>query len=631
MNHTWTKRIPTIPSNRRHDIMQNILFSIDSPLPTSTPTNPYIEFRGWTFSKTSEIKQIRITYNEKSVEAKFFMSRHDVAVAFPDFAAKAKTSGFYKLIPLSKEELLSGILFTIEITTDDGEVCTQQIVILPVSEQQYENMKDDDSVCTCSFCGETSHFGDSGFDYPIFHKYKIIGAGIRPKTACQFCGSNDRIRYLDYVLSNYTNIYRSKNRILHIAPEKLIEKKIRSNKKCDYITGDIQEGVADCKVDVTRMQFPEKHFDFIMLNHVFEHIPDEAAAVSEIKRCLKKNGKLIFSVPICLERNSFEDSSYTTAEDRIKFFGQADHVRLYGANDIVARFERYGLKVTEYIAEKVLSAEQIAKMRVSAQDRIFVAKKNNTIVQPIQSFKTLWNEIREMKFELEKTKNMVKNLTDSINEANWAHIFHDTISTSPWLQDKSFSPGRMSLGYNGLYVLYRILNEFKPQRILEIGLGQSTHMISQFVKYANAEHIVVEANKDWIDFYKNAHSLPEGTQIKHLDYEIEPYKNEQVRVFKNFKESLSGKKFDFILVDAPFGADMIEYSRIDILQLIPDSLAKDFVIFIDDTQRYGESHTSDSIVAKLAKNGISVCKGRYSGVASNDVICSENLRFLTTL
>lgn len=610
--------------------MQNILFSIDSPLSNSTPTAPYVEFRGWAFSKVSEIKQIRISYNEKSVEAKLCMPRHDVAVAFPDFADKAEKSGFYKLIPLSKEELFAGVVFNFEITAVDEELCTQQIDISPVTEQQYESMKDDDSVCTCSFCGETSHFGNSGFDYPIFHKYKIIGAGIRPKTACQFCGSNDRIRYLDYVLSNYTNIYRSKNRILHIAPEKLIEKKIRSNKKCDYITGDIQEGVADCKVDVTRMQFPEKHFDFIMLNHVFEHIPDEAAAVSEIKRCLKKNGKLIFSVPICLDRNTFEDSSYTTAEERIKFYGQADHVRLYGANDIVERFEHYGLKVTEYIAEKVLSAEQIAKMRVTAQDRIFIAKKNHKSVF-WHSQQNVWNEVRELKIELEKTKNMCKNLTDSIKECNWAHIFHDTISTSPWLQDKSFSPGRMALGYNGLYSLYRILNEFKPQRILEIGLGQSTHMISQFVKYANAEHIVVEANKDWIDFYKNAHSLPEGTQIMHLDYEIVPYKDENVRVFKNFKESLAGKKFDFILVDAPFGADMIEYSRIDILQVIPDSLAKDFVIFIDDTQRYGESHTSDSIVAKLAENGIAACKGRYSGVASNDVICSENLRFLTTL
>ncbi|MBR4385194.1 MAG: methyltransferase domain-containing protein [Treponema sp.] len=359
--------------------MQNILFSIDSLVSNSTPTNPYVEFRGWAFSKTSELKQIRISYNGKCVEAKLFTPRHDVAVAFPDFADKAENSGFYKLISLSKGELLAGVVFTLEVVAYDDEVCTQQVAITPITEQQYEDMSVDDSICTCSFCGETSHFGNSGFDYPIFHKYKIIGGGARPNTYCQLCGSNDRIRYLDYVLSNYTDIYRAKNKILHIAPEKIIEAKIRSNKNCNYITGDIQEGVADCKVDVTRMQFPDNHFDFIMLNHVFEHIPDEAAAVSEIKRCLKKNGKLIFSVPICLERNTFEDPSYTTAEERIKFYGQADHVRLYGANDIVERFERYGLKVTEYMAEKILPVEKIAEMRVIAKDRIFIAKKVNSL------------------------------------------------------------------------------------------------------------------------------------------------------------------------------------------------------------------------------------------------------------
>ena len=34
----------------------------------------------------------------------------------------------------------------------------------------------------------------------------------------------------------------------------------------------------------------------------------------------------------------------------------------------------------------------------------------------------------------------------------------------------SFSPGRGAIGYPVMYVLYRVLNEFKPTSILELGI-----------------------------------------------------------------------------------------------------------------------------------------------------------------
>lgn len=39
----------------------------------------------------------------------------------------------------------------------------------------------------------------------------------------------------------------------------------------------------------------ENIFDYIICNHVMEHIANEEQAVSEIKRVLKTNGKWIFS------------------------------------------------------------------------------------------------------------------------------------------------------------------------------------------------------------------------------------------------------------------------------------------------------------------------------------------------
>ena len=74
---------------------------------------------------------------------------------------------------------------------------------------------------------------------------------------------------------------------MHFAPEKQIEKKIRSNKKMIYITADIEAGRADRVEDITHISFPDKYFDYIICNHVLEHIKDEKAAFMELKRCIK--------------------------------------------------------------------------------------------------------------------------------------------------------------------------------------------------------------------------------------------------------------------------------------------------------------------------------------------------------
>lgn len=49
-------------------------------------------------------------------------------------------------------------------------------------------------------------------------------------------------------------------------------------------------------------------------------------------------------------------------------------------------------------------------------------------------------------------------------------------------------------------------------------------------------------------------------------------------------------KFDVISIDAPIGTDL-EYSRRDVLELLPDILEKDFVILMDDANRQGERNT----------------------------------------
>lgn len=219
------------------------------------------------------------------------------------------------------------------------------------------------------------------------------------------------------------------------------------------------------------------------------------------------------------------------------------------------------------------------------------------------------------------------------SEAVWAETFNNTVNGSAWLKNTAFSPGRWAVGYPVLYVMYRVLNEARPQRILELGLGQSTRMIGQYVAtHEGVEHVVVEHNPEWIAFFKNDFALSERTEILQLDREMVPYKEaEAVRVFQGFREALAGKKFDFIFIDAPLGSDMKLYSRIDLLGILPQCLEEDFVILMDDYMRKGEQNTIKDMEVLLKEGHIEYCHGIYRGGKDIYILTSQKFKFLSTL
>lgn len=218
-------------------------------------------------------------------------------------------------------------------------------------------------------------------------------------------------------------------------------------------------------------------------------------------------------------------------------------------------------------------------------------------------------------------------------EAVWAEVFNNTIRGSSWLTDQRFSPGRWAVGYPYLYVLYRVLNEMRPRRILDLGLGQTSRMIGQYAASdSSVEHCIVEHNPAWVSFFQNDYTLPGNSRIVLLDQEMIAYKEtETVRVFKGFREAFAGQVFDLISVDAPLGGDMKRYSRIDVLGILPDGLAENFVILIDDCERTGERNTVREIEACLSESGIEYAKGKYTGAKDMVLICAKNCGFLTSM
>lgn len=224
------------------------------------------------------------------------------------------------------------------------------------------------------------------------------------------------------------------------------------------------------------------------------------------------------------------------------------------------------------------------------------------------------------------------------DEIIWANIFHDTIKGSKWLPyDFPFSPGRAAMGYPALYVLYRILDELKPRSVLELGLGQSTKMISMYNRHAEkCKHFIVEHDKEWMDFFREHFCVPDTTEMVHLDIvdtliELDDGQKCNLTKYVGFPEAVGNKKYDFICIDGPYGFRSPVFSRIDVLGILPQCLSDSFVIMMDDTERNGEKNTAQLIIQTLVDSGIDCSMYTYSGNKDTSIIYSKDYSFLSGL
>lgn len=228
----------------------------------------------------------------------------------------------------------------------------------------------------CVVCGnDVEKFYPWGINEEIFTRHHIVGGGYRESCECPCCGAIDRVRWLKYVLENHTDISRIAGRVLHFAPESAIENYIKRNGQVDYYGADIVQGKAMHVVDITDIPYKDNMFDYVISNHIMEHIVDEGKAVSEIRRVLKENGKWIFSFPICTDMKTYENKAIVSPEKRLEAYGQRDHVRLYGY-DSVERFERYGFKIEVYSPKAELDDAQIDKYGFIYDDIIMIAVRD---------------------------------------------------------------------------------------------------------------------------------------------------------------------------------------------------------------------------------------------------------------
>ena len=187
--------------------------------------------------------------------------------------------------------------------------------------------------------------------------------------------SLERHRLFWLYLKNDTSFFTENHKVLHFAPEQAFLKRFRKLKNIDYTTTDLNSPIADVKADICKLPFEDDQYDFIICNHVLEHIPDDKKAMEEIFRVLTPGGTAIIQVPYDRNRTvSFEDDSITDPKERARIFGQYDHVRVYGM-DYFAKLASVGFKVEKVDYTAKLSAAQIERYRLPKGELVPVCKK----------------------------------------------------------------------------------------------------------------------------------------------------------------------------------------------------------------------------------------------------------------
>jgi SAM-dependent methyltransferase len=230
----------------------------------------------------------------------------------------------------------------------------------------------------CPFCGwHFRRFRPAGFHYPVIIEKRVIGGHYLPDNICPRCLSNARERLAYLFLRDRTTLFAREALLLHLAPEPELASSLKRSRNLRYVSADLFLPGVMTRFDILHMPFPADTFDAVICNHVMEHVADDGVAMAEVHRVLKPGGWALLQVPIALALapgETIEDPSATTEADRIRVFGQEDHVRLYAAADYVNRLGQAGFRVTVSTCEAELPGAAV-RYGLEPAELIFLCAK----------------------------------------------------------------------------------------------------------------------------------------------------------------------------------------------------------------------------------------------------------------
>ena len=234
----------------------------------------------------------------------------------------------------------------------------------------------------CPVCGAAvRRYLPEGYAIPVLSELDVVGGEHRAERTCPLCHANTRARLVWWHLVSQARILERPARVLHLAPELCIYRRLRAVPTVAYQAADrdgARYGFASgrlCAADATALPYPDARFDLVIANHILEHIEDDWGALAEIRRVLRPGGSAILQVPVAQRLAvTREDPSIRGDEEREDAFGQWDHVRLYGL-DYPQRLQKAGFAVSCHREHLEQGVTFLARWQVDPREVLYRATR----------------------------------------------------------------------------------------------------------------------------------------------------------------------------------------------------------------------------------------------------------------
>ena len=241
-------------------------------------------------------------------------------------------------------------------------------------------------------------------------------------------------------------------------------------------------------------------------------------------------------------------------------------------------------------------------------------------------FKYLDFKVSSIDTKMNKLVEDNKKILEKLEELEWAHVFHNSISSNKSYGQVILHPGRWAANYSFLYILLRVLNDVRPSKILEFGLGESSKLISTYAEQNKdlVRYDIIEHDKNWVSSFQSRFRMTEKAKLEIFKLTNKKINSCDVFVYdqlcyKNYVE------YDMYIVDGPFGSE--KYSRIEIYEIFKlKKKEDDFIIIFDDYNRDGEKQTIELLMEYLRNNKIDFYCARFNGVKSQFVMTSSRYK-----
>ena len=207
----------------------------------------------------------------------------------------------------------------------------------------------------------------AGFEHPL-DGWELLNV---ESYECARCRAADRDRAMWMYAKNAIS-----GDVLDIAPSAALSPKLRAHHNVtSYRTADAYMSGVDDVVDIRALPYQDNSFDWVICSHVLEHVDDDSAALRELHRVVRPGGRALLLTPVSTHLGAtIEDPTCVDEQERLRRFGQKDHVRIYTSDTLCARVESAGFTLHQ-VTSQMLGSEACNAAAVPATARLYVAEK----------------------------------------------------------------------------------------------------------------------------------------------------------------------------------------------------------------------------------------------------------------